>query len=75
MVKEFRNGPDAPVMDVQVTWWRRYGQNRLLVEEDGERLGWLDLRDGEMVVEQPDRREDIYTALERYLEARIPAPR
>ena len=62
-------------MDVQVTWWRRYGQNRLLVEEDGERLGWLDLRDGELVVEQPDRREDMYTALERYLEGRIPAPR
>lgn len=62
-------------MDVRVTWWRRYGQNRLFVEQDGERLGWLDLRDGQMIVEQPDRREDVCRALEAYLDAKIPAPR
>lgn len=63
-------------MDVRVTWWRRYGQNRLFVEDDGERLGWLDLRDGEVVVEQQGRREEVYAALETFLESGIvPQPR
>lgn len=57
-------------MDIRVTRWRRYGQNRLLVEEDGRRLGWLDLRDGETVVEVDDRREDVFSALESYLRSR-----
>ena len=57
-------------MDIRVTWWRRYGQNRLLVEENGHRLGWLDLSDGETVVEDASRREDVYTALETYLRTR-----
>ncbi len=61
-------------MDVKVTWWRRYGQNRLLVEQDGERLGWLDLWNGETVVERPERSEDVYAALEEYLAHRVPRP-
>ena len=57
-------------MDIRVTWWRRYGQNRLLVEENGHRLGWLDLRDSETVVEDATRQEDVYAALEAYLRSR-----
>ena len=62
-------------MDVRVTWWRRYGQNRLFVEDDGQRLGWLDLGNGEMVVETPDRSQEVHEALEPYLHGRIPQPR
>lgn len=62
-------------MDVKVTWWRRYGENRLFVEHDGERLGWMDLRDGRLVVEQQNRRDEVYVALERYLKAKVPHPR
>lgn len=57
-------------MDIRVTWWRRYGQNRLLVEENGRRLGWLDMKDGETVVEDETRREEVYSALEAYLRTR-----
>ncbi len=62
-------------MDVRVTWWRRYGENRLFVEHDGERLGWMDLSDGSTVVERADRRDEFYLALERYIETKIPAQR
>lgn len=57
-------------MDVKVTWWRRYGENRLFVEQDGERLGWMDLRDGTTVVADNDRRDEVFTALERYIASR-----
>ncbi len=59
-------------MELRVTWWRRYGQNRLFVEEDGERLGWHDLWTGETVIEAPERSAEVYEAVENYFEERIP---
>lgn len=63
-------------MDVRVTWWRRYGENRLFVEQDGQRLGWMDLRDGTTVVADKDRRDEVLSALERYIGTQtVPRPR
>ncbi len=70
-----RDPADTVHVDVRVTWWRRYGQNRLLVEEDGRRLGSLDLLDGNIEVDSPGREDEVRAALTDYLATRPGVPR
>jgi hypothetical protein len=42
--------------DLQVLRWRKYGKDRLYVnDEAGQRIGWVDLLTGQVTIEQPDK--------------------
>lgn len=52
--------------------WRRFGADRLVVTEDtGERVGWIDLRSGEVVVDRPTGEAALRRAAQEYLRADV----
>jgi|CXWK01.1.fsa_nt_gi hypothetical protein len=56
---------------VTVDRWRRYGKDRLYVNDGGVRLGWHDLITGTTVVEVTQRAADVHAAVAGL----IPQPR
>jgi hypothetical protein len=56
--------------ELRVERWRRYGKDRLYVNTaDGDRVGWLDLQSGDVVLEQ----EELRAAFEQAVAAHRPA--
>lgn len=53
--------------------WSRFGADRLMVTGDtGERVGWIDLHSGEVVVERPVLEAGLRRAAQEYLRADVP---
>lgn len=53
--------------ELRVKRWRRYGHDRLYVNDaDGTRVGWVDLRTGETVIEAEEQREAVEAAVHEY---------
>lgn len=56
-----------------MTRWRRYGHDRVYVNSDqGEQLGWHDLRSGTTQVVSRDHELDVREAIARWLDANEP---
>ena len=52
--------------------WSRFGADRLVVTEDtGARVGWIDLRSGEVVMDQPAGEGTLRRAAQEYLRADV----
>jgi len=54
-----------PIMgELRVTRWRRYGKDRLYVNnEAGQRVGWVDLLTGHVTIDQPELASAFHAAL------------
>ncbi len=60
------------VPDLQTKRWTRYGKDRIYVsDEEGQRVGWLDLQDGQAHLEVPEHADAFQQALAPY---RTPLP-
>ena len=46
-----------------VSRWTKYGKDRLYVNADGQRVGWLDLTTGQTTLERPDLADACQAAL------------
>lgn len=52
--------------------WSRFGADRLVVTEDtGERVGWIDLRSGQITVDRPTGEAALRLAAQEYLRADV----
>ena len=50
--------------DLLVTRWRRYGNDRLYVnDEAGQRVGWVDLLTGQETLEQPEYADAFHSVI------------
>jgi hypothetical protein len=57
---------DHTVTTLTVSRWTKYGKDRLYVNADGQRVGWLDLVSGQTTLERPDLAVDFKAALADY---------
>src|SRR3954452_1105680 len=58
---------------VQVVRWRRYGKDRLYVNDaEGRRLGWVDVITGAITVEVPEQRAAVEAAAVQAPAAQLP---
>ena len=50
--------------DLQVLRWRKYGKDRLYVnDEAGQRVGWVDLLTAQVKIEQPEQADAFNAAV------------
>lgn len=55
-------------MELRVTRWKRYGQDRLYANlPDGTAVGWADVRTGHITVLVAEYRDDVVAVLTRHL--------
>lgn len=61
-----RRVEDSQVTSLTVSRWTKYGKDRLYVNADGQRVGWLDLATGQTTLERPDLAFNFRAALADY---------
>jgi hypothetical protein len=49
--------------ELAVTRWRKYGKDRLYVNDEGTRVGWIDLVTGQTTLEMPERADAFQVAV------------
>ena len=61
---------------VQMTRWRRFGEDRIYVnDEDGRRVGWLDVTTGATMIERLDLEPVFRAAIAPFAPAPAPSHR
>jgi hypothetical protein len=50
--------------DLQVLRWRKYGKDRLYVNDQaGQRVGWVDLLTGQVTIEKPEQADAFHAVV------------
>lgn len=73
------SGSPAPIQnvvaDLEARRWRRFGHDRVYVQSaDQVRVGWLDLKSGETVIEKPALRREFDVAIAAWREGEAARP-
>ncbi|MEP6762351.1 MAG: nuclease-related domain-containing protein [Sporichthyaceae bacterium] len=62
--------------DLQVVRWRKYGKDRLYVnDQDGLRIGWVDLLTGQVTIEKSEQTDAFNAVVAAHHRPSVPSPR